>query len=330
MILPYLVLSVDMGTSNVNQGATASHYAPDEFQMWKGRDGVVPLLDHPALKYTAHRWERPPMFNLEKTIQCLQTGQIGPPDLMLTQLLLSWRCLTEKQIRYLARNSFNKGHEIGTRLRVLQKIGWFDGFVIDTPDGRRENMWMTGLAAHQYFELVEQVQGLQDPISMLQFKDYAVSLGAVNEFRLLLEERGHAPEVSYAPVWRKGDKPRPYSRFVVTTEQGPLTLYVERLSQKGKPISFMRKKLEMYEEMTKENGGALPNQGQGASMVVWSVGSIQSIQEIVGSMDYIPDSFFQAFLCDECLSEFPQAFFLATKGEKMGEVMTQPLQMDLL
>lgn len=319
-----------MDRSEAILGASAIPNPMDERQFWCGKNGVVPLLDHPAITYTAHKWDRPPNFNLELTIQRLNTGMIGPEDLVLTQHFLSMRCLTEKQIRQRARLSFRRGHEVGTRLRLLQKIGWFDGFVIDSPDGRREYMWMNGLAAHQYYDLIEQVGGLQDPIAMLQFKDYAVSLAAINEFRLILEERGHDLDVAYAPVWRKGDQPRPFSRFVLETERGTLTMYVERLFQKGKPLSFMRKKIEMYEAMLAENDGKLISFNGGAGMVIWSVGSLQAVQEIVASMDHIPETFFQAFLVDECLDDFPNAFFLAKKGKKLGEVLIQPLQMDLL
>lgn len=318
-----------MEASKLSTGETAAPVL-DESRIWRARDGNIPLLDHPALIYSAHKWERPPMINIDMTMRRLQNGEIGPPDLTLTRILLSWRCLTERQLRYLARHYFAKGHEIASRLRLLQKVGWFDGFYIETPEGKREYIWMLGLAAFQYYDLIEGIEGLQDPISLMRYKDNPIAMSAVNEFRLQLEERGRLPAASYAPVWRKGDEPRPYMVMKVQSEQGPLTLYVERLSQKGKPLSFMRKKIEMYEAMLAQNDGKLPSEDGGAAMVVWSVGSLQAIEEIVGSMDYIPESFFQAFLVDECLENFPHAFFLAQKGRRVGEVNLQPLQMDLL
>jgi len=213
---------------------------------------------------------------------------------------------------------------------MLQKIGWFDGFWIQNSDGIKENVWMHGLSAYQYYQLIMGVENMQDPMQLLQFKDYTLSLCAINELRLILEERGKVPLVKYSTMWRWSEPQRPFCTMVVDTDKGALTMYVERITQRVKPVTVMRKKLEMYEEMSNANGGRLPGLKKGASIVVWSVGSIQAIIEIVGSLDFMPDNFTQVFLVDECLETFPQSFFLAQKGKGMGTAELQPFTMDLL
>jgi hypothetical protein len=256
-------------------------------------------------------------------------GMIGEPDMALTNVLLDWRCVTERQIRRLTNHAFAKEHQAGTRLRTLQKIDWFDGLWYQKTGKEREHVWFLGSAAFHYYSIVHRMQ-LLDPLRMLQFKDYMLSLCAINELRLILEERGRYTEVEYAPTWVKGETIRPFSRFCVESSRGPLTLYVERVTQKGRPLSLMQKKIALYEQMAADNDGKLPAVKPGPVMVVWSVGSIQAIRELVGSIDYIPDHFVQAFLPDECLSDFPFSFYLAQKGSKVGDVQLQQMNMDIL
>lgn len=294
------------------------------------KGGTIPLLDDPTLTFSAHQWDKPSVLNLETTIHRLNAGQIGRPDMALSDLMSEWRCVTERQLRRLSSSVFKKGHQAGTRLRLLQKIGWFDGFMIQTMDGVKENVWMNGISASQYYQLVLGIENMQDPMQLLQFKDYALSICAINELRLILEERGKIPVVNYSPMWRRPEPQKPFCTMLVDTDQGALTIYAERITQRVKPMSVMRKKLEMYEELCAANGGKLPGLKKGASLVVWSVGSIQAIEEIVGSLDYFPDTFMSVFLVDECLDTFPQSFFLAQKGKGMGTVNLQPFTMDLL
>jgi hypothetical protein len=304
--------------------------AVDSSGIWKSRNGIIPILDDPTLTLSAHQWDKPPVINLEMTMHRVNIGQIGRPDKTLSDLLSEWRCVTEKQIRRLSSSVFNKGHKAGSRLRMLQKIGWFDGFWVQNSQGVRENIWMQGFAAHQYYERVLGVNHLQDPLQLLQNKDYALSLCAINELRMILEERGKVPDVTYAPMWIRPEKQLPFCTMVVDTDKGALTIYVDRITQRVKPVQVMRKKIQMYEEMCNENGGKLPGLKKGAAIIVWSVGSIQSIVEIVGSIDYLPEHMFQVFLVDECIETFPQSFFLAKKGKGMGTVDLQPFTMDLL
>jgi hypothetical protein len=301
----------------------------DLSRIWKARDGSIPLLDNPTLVYSAYKWDKPPIININLTTQRMKMGQIGQPDVSLSKLLIDWQCVTENQIRRLATPFFEKGHHAASRLRLLLKIGWFDGFSMSSTEGKKEHVWVNGISSHQYYTFVEGYENIQDPIQLLQATDYTLSICAINEFRLLLEERGNPVEVDYAPVGRKEDPTRPLAQFVVETNKGPLTIYMERLVQKGKPLSNLRKKIYMYEKMIELNGGKLPTTKKGAAMVVWSVGTIQAIEEIVGSADYFPETFFHVFLVDECLPAFPDAFIMAKKGQRVGEVNLSPVNMDL-
>ncbi len=315
-----------------SKGQEGTLLSPESFEisgLWRTREGTLPFLDDPTVSYTAHTWDKPPIFNLNLTMHRVQSQQITKSDMGLSRLLIDWKCLTEKQIRQLGRTYYDKGHLVGSRLRLLQKTGWFDGFVMQSLDGQREHIWLNGIAAFQYFSFVEGLENLDETTAMIAMKGFVVSICAINEFRLRLEERGKPAEATYSPIWRKSGPVLPLSRLVVDTNRGPLTLYVERLLQAGKPLSYLYKKIAMYEAMVEKNGGTLPAERGGAAMVVWSVGSIQAIEELVASIDHFPDHFLMTFLVDEHMDSFPNAFFLAKKGRNVGDVEIRPLNMDL-
>jgi hypothetical protein len=299
----------------------------DPSTLWKTKDGILPLFDDPTITQSAHRWTEPPRFDLNMTRRRISYGEIGSDDLALGNLLISWRCVTERQLRILAEPLYGVGHKVGKRIRVLQKIGWTDGFVIDASTGHREHIWMYGIPAYQFYQICMGAE-IEDPFTMLTIRGYALSICAINEFRFMLEQRGHVPEIHYSPVWRKGDPTRPFCQVDITVKSNPLTIYIERIMQKNEPLRRMRVKLDMYDQMFLKNNALLGPDGRPA-MVVWSVGSIEAIESLVGSIDYWPDSFLQVFLVDEFMDSFPNSFYLAKKGRKLGEVILEKINMDL-
>jgi len=301
----------------------------DTSSIWRAKDGTIPVLDDPTLVLTAHYWERPPILDLNVTLRRMQRGEIGSPDLHLSELLMDWYCLTEKQIRKLSLSVFDKEHKTATRLRMLQKIGWFDGFWIER-EGYKENVWIQGIASQQYFSFVAGVNVESNPMDMLNHRQYSLSICAINDFRIIIEDRGNVPKlVKYAPLWKKNCVFNPFCQMVVSTKKGSLTLYIERIIQSWHPLSIMRNKLAMYEKMTADNQGQLPPLEKGAALIVWSVGSIEAIKALVSSIDYLPD-LPMVFLVDELLQDFPHSFFIAKKGRTLGEVDLQAFSMDLL
>ncbi|CAG7651207.1 hypothetical protein PAECIP111802_04905 [Paenibacillus allorhizosphaerae] len=315
--------------SEITSGAAFSS-ALEYSDLWRARDGNIPPLDDPTLQFSAQRSEKPSVLHLQTIVNRVSAGQIGPPDLILTKFFQEWICLTERQIRRLAANSFDKAHHIGTRLRILQKLDWFDGYWFSRQGVlEKEHVWMLGQGAFIFYTMMHGMH-LLEPWQLHKYKSYSLSICAINELRMILEERGKYAEVVYAPNWSKGDPIRPFSQFFIQSEKGPLTMYVERLAQKSNPLRLMQKKQEMYEKMVADNAGKLPMVQPGAAMVVWSVGSLEAIEALVGSIDYMSDAFVQIFLPDECLDEFPRSFFVAKKGKREGEVELQRLNMDIL
>jgi hypothetical protein len=159
---------------------SAEPAALEASMLWKAQDGTIPPLDDPTLQLSAQQWERPPLINFNLILKRVASGMIGEPDMALTNILLDWRCVTERQIRRLTSHAFAKEHQAGTRLRTLQKMDWFDGLWYQQSSKEREHIWFLGSAAFHYYSIVHSMK-LLDPLRMLQFKDYMLSLCAINE-----------------------------------------------------------------------------------------------------------------------------------------------------
>lgn len=298
--------------------------------VWRTKSGQIPLFDHPTLISNMFHYEGRNTNRFEDTLRLINIGFIDEGAIFLSSLIMHFRCMSERQVRHLARDRFSKQNEIASRLRSLRKIGWFESLVIEDPEtGAKETLWWLGLTAVQYFQFQGHGADLQDPWLLINNNKLVIAVCAVNQMRAWFEDRDLIEKASYCPQWPKGEKPRPFATFVVRTVHGPLTLYVERLTQAGKPVHYMQTKIAMYEDMIRESGELIREQG-GSAMVVWSVGSFHAIEEIVGSIDHLPDSLLQAFVCDESMEDFPNAaFFFAQKIGRRGEVRLKPLQMDL-
>ncbi len=301
-------------------------------RIWKAQDGSVPIFDDPTLSFTILPWHSRPEANLEVTIFRVETGQISEVDLEVAVTLAKMQVLTEKQLRLLYSDKYGKGHKLATRLRDLQKMGWFDGWYMESEYNKREYVWSIGIAAKNYLGFVMGMNNLPNPIALTRNIPHYLTICAVNELRIQLQLQNiifNGDFVLYPHLAPNAENPLAVVKM--NTPVGPIVMYVERLQQTKKPLRFMKYKLKRYKEWI-EKEGHLPSPfpTPNPPIMLWSCATEEGVKEIIGSLNHLPDEMFHLFLIDEYMDNIKQAFFIAIKGETIGEVELKKFHFDFL
>ncbi|WP_240420375.1 hypothetical protein [Paenibacillus periandrae] len=301
-------------------------------RIWKSLDGGVPILDDPTLQFKMLPFRSRPETNLEVTVFRVETGQITESDLEVAVTLAHMKVLTENQLRRLYQNKFEKGHKLGSRLRFLQGIGWFDGWYMESEYNAREYVWSIGIAARNYLGFVMGMHDLPNPIALAQNISHYLSICAVNELRIQLLQRGiiaHEDFMLYPHI--SPNEENPLALIRMNTPVGSIVMYIERLQQTKKPLRFMKYKLKRYLNwIAREGRLPSPYPTDNPPIMLWSCGTEEAVSEIVGSLNHLPDEMIHLFLIDEHMADVKNAFRMAIKGEAPGEVQLKQFVFDFL
>ncbi|SED12638.1 hypothetical protein [Paenibacillus sp. GP183] len=302
----------------------------EPIRVWKSLDGSVPIFDDPTLRIKMLPWRSRPETNLEVTIFRVETGQITESDVEVAVTLAKMKVLTEKQIRVLYQDKFEKAHKLASRLRFLQQIGWFDGWYMESDYNGREYVWSIGIAARNYLGFVMGMKDLPNPISLAQNIPHYLTICAVNELRIQLLQKGIIKEEDFIlyPHLAPNEE-NPLALVKMNTPMGSVVMYVERLQQTKKPLRFMKYKLNQYADWIARVGHLpSPFPSDIPPIMLWSCGTEQAVREIVGSLNRLPEEMIHLFLIDEHMHDAKQAFFIAEKGEEAGRVTLKQFVFD--
>lgn len=276
---------------------------------WRALDGRVPQFDNPSMKITILPMNPRADVDIQSTLFRIQTGQISERDIEVARILGKHQVLTENQLRRLCAHLFEKSHELATRLRFLQKISWFDGFYIENEGYEREYVWTIGMASKNYLGFVVGAKDLPNPMHVLKHPDLYVSLCGVNEFIVQMKVKGIIDErqVRYQPpIMPKKEKPLAMVYF--ESSVGLVTFYFERLMQGKSPLQHMKSRLRKYVDWHNEKGElSSPIEGSRA-VVIWSLGSLEGLDQLMESLEYLSTDFPQLFMIDELQSDVTQSF----------------------
>ncbi|RUS44948.1 hypothetical protein [Cohnella sp. AR92] len=277
-------------------------------------------------------WQSRPDTNLELTVFRVETGQITESDVEVAITLAKMRVLTENQLRRLYQHQFPKAHKLGSRLRFLQQIGWFDGWHMESEYNAREYVWSIGVAARNYLGFVMGMHDLPNPIALAQNITHNLAVCAVNELRVQLLLKGiiHESDFVLYPHLAPNEE-NPLALVKMNTPAGAIVMYVERLQQTKKPLRFMKYKMKRYGDWIAREGtlpSPFPSDNQ--PIMLWSCGTEQAVIELVGSLNYLPDDMFHLFLIDEHMSDVKEAFRVAIKGDQPGDVILKKFVFDFL
>jgi len=300
-------------------------------KVWRAKDGGVPLYDDPTLHVSMFRWERIPDTTFEVIHNRVLTGQISKADIDIAVTLANALVLTEKQVRHLYGKQFRQEWKLASRLRYLQQIGWFEGWRVESEFNQREYIWSIGIAAKN---LIGYGMGMDvpDPLKIAQNIKGHIPICAINEMRIQLIERKvlETKNFSFHPNLAP-DYDSPLAIMEINTPMGKLVMYVERLHQSNQPKRFMEKKLRQYVKTVKEHGSLYnPFPESSNPILVWSCGTEEAIQHLVGSLQEFPTEIMQLFVVDEHLADIRKAWRMAVKGNKPGEVTIKKFDMDFL
>lgn len=300
-------------------------------RIWKAVDGSVPLFDDPTLSIKMLPWHNRPETHLEVTVFRVETGQITPMDVDVAVTLAKMKVLTEKQLRFLYAERFGKAHRLASRLRFLQQIGWFEGWVVESEFNKREYVWSIGIGAKNYLGFVMGMRDLPNPISVAQNIAHYLSVCAVNELRIQMLQRQAISEdkfVLYPHLAPNAETP--LALVGMNTPVGVIVLYIERLQQTRKPLRYMKMKLKRYKDLLDNGRLPSPFPTEHPPIMVWSCGTEEAAKDIVGSLNELPSEMIHLFLIDEHMADFRHAFRIAEKGNQVGEVRLQPFVFDFL
>jgi hypothetical protein len=284
---------------------------------WKNKEGKIPLFDHPSLKIDMFRWTRRPDTQIEVIQRRIETGQISELDIDIAVTLANAKLLTEQQIRYLYRN-VDKGHKIGTRLRVLQQNGWLEGWRLENQLEEREYVWSVGIAAKNFLGYMMGMQNIPNPVHFSSSIAEQLYYPAINEIRIRLLERGLLNKEKFElHPFIGAQMESPHAAFQLDTPVGKLEFLVERIQQRNKPLRFMKKKLSQYRSYYAEHG-RLPSvyKDSQQSVLVWSIAVEEGIDLLVSSYSKFEQEFMQLFLVDECLDDLRKSWRLARPLEE--------------
>jgi len=281
--------------------------------VWRTKEGNIPLLDDPNLKITMFCWSRRPDIQLDIIQQRIETGQISELDIDIAVTLANAKVLTEKQIRYLYRNVVDKGHKLGTRLRVLQQNGWLEGWKLENESNEREYVWTIGVAAKNFLGYAMGLQNLPNPLHFASSIGEQLHYPAINEIRIKLLEKGllKKERFEFHPFIAPEFEP-PHAVFQIDTPLGKMEFIVERLQQKSKPLRFLKRKLSQYKSYFAKHE-KLPTvyDDSTQSILVWSIASEEGIDSLVSSYSNFEQEFMQLFLVDEYLDDLRTGWRLA-------------------
>jgi hypothetical protein len=301
-------------------------------RIWKAQDGSIPIFDDPTLQFKMLPWQSRPDTDLQVTIFRVETGQITENDVDVAVTLAKMKVLTERQLRTFYKDKFEKAHKLGSRLRFLQQVGWFDGWFMESEHNAREYVWSIGIAARNYLGFVMGMHDLPNPIALAQNIPHYLSVCAVNELRIQLLQKGIIQEDDFVlyPHLAPNEE-NPLALVKMNTPMGALVMYVERLQQTKKPLRFMKYKLKRYLDWI-GRAGQLPSPfpTDHSPIMLWSCATEQAVIEIVGSLNHLPEEMIHLFLIDEHMQDVKQAFRMAIKGEKPGEVEIKQFVFDFL
>lgn len=277
--------------------------------VWKTKDGKIPLFDDPSLKVEMFRWTRRPDTQIEVIQRRIETGQISELDIDLAVTLANAKLLTEQQIRYLYRN-VDKGHKIGTRLRVLQQNGWLEGWRLDNEREEREYVWSIGVAAKNFLGYMMGMQNIPNPTHFSSAIGELLHYPAINEVRIRLLEKGllKKDKFEFNP-FIGAEIEAPHAVLQLETPVGKMEFLIERIQQKNKPLRFMKRKLSQYRSYFGKHG-QLPMKYKDSeqSVLVWSIATEEGVEALVTSYPKFEQEFMQLFLVDEQLMDIRKAW----------------------
>ena len=301
--------------------------------IWKARDGSVPFFDDPTYSIEMLRWNMDLDTTFETIYHRVLSGQISQLDIDVAITLAKARVLTEKQLRYIYRNAYPQSHKLATRLRFLQKIGWFEGWRFESEFNGREHVWSIGIAAKNYLGYGLGMD-VPDPMRIAQSIRNCLPFCAINEIRIKMIEKGvlDPSEFTFFPELAP-NYDAPLALMPITTPIGKMVLYIERLSQNRRPARFMKIKLRQYMHTVQEKGSLHnPVADSMNPVLVWSCGTEAAVVDIVGSLRQFPTEIMQLFLIDEYVDgdNIRGAWRVAIKGEKQGDVKIKKFDMDFL
>jgi len=304
----------------------------DPLRIWKSIDGGVPIFDDPTLQFKMLPWQSRPKTDLQITVFRVETGQITENDVEVAVTLAKMKVLTENQLRRLYQGKYEKAHKLGSRLRFLQQVGWFDGWYMESEYNEREYVWSIGIAAKNYLGFVMGMNELPNPIAMAQQIPHYLSVCAINELRIQLLAKGIIQDEDFVlyPHLAPNEE-NPLALVKMNTPMGAIVMYVERLQQTKKPLRFMKYKLKRYLDwIAREGRLPSPYPTDNPPIMLWSCGTEEAVKELVGSLNHLPDEMIHLFLIDEHMADVKQAFRMAIKGQQPGEVELKQFVFDFL
>ncbi len=312
--------------------STASSNASTQVvSLWTTKDGQVPFFDDPTFSIEMLKWNREPDTAYDSIHNRVLRGEIAKVDIDIAITLARAKILTEKQLRYLFRNVFPQSHKLATRLRYLQRIGWFEGWRLESEHNGREHVWSIGIAAKNYLGYGLGME-VPDPIRISQSIRNCLPFCAINELRIRLAEKKILSPDNF--VWYPElapDYEAPMALMAIKTPIGKMVMYVERLSQNKRPARFMARKMKQYLKTYQEIGSLYnPFQDSLSPIIVWSCGTEEAMREILSVQQVYPTEFMQLFVIDEYMDNLRHAWRIAIVGEAPGDVTIKPFDMDFL
>ncbi|EFV75046.1 MULTISPECIES: hypothetical protein [Cytobacillus] len=277
--------------------------------IWKTEQGLVPLLDDPTLQIEMFRWSRRPDLHLDIIQRRVQSGQISQLDLDIAITLASAKLLTERQLRFLYSRAM-KGHKLGTRLRVLQQIGWLEGWKLKSDFHDTEYVWSVGIAAKNFLSYCLGINEVPNPMHLASSIREQLFYPALNEIRIhLLSKKLIDKEKFKFHPFLSSDLESPHAAFQLDTPAGKMDFIVERITQGHNPLKFLKKKQSQYRKYATTNG-QLPKVFKDSvqSIVVWSISTEEGIEQLVSSYPNYEQEYMQLFIVDEHLDNFRYAW----------------------
>lgn len=299
--------------------------------IWKCKDGSIPLLDDPSLKFIMFRWNRRPDLNLDVVRRRIETGQISALDLDIAVTLSQATLLTEKQLRHLYRQHFPQAHKLGTRLRILQQNGWLEAWKMESDFNEREYLWSVGISAKNFLGYSMGLADVPNPIHLASSIQEQLFYPAINEIRIRLLEKSVLEKDKFVFFpFLSPTIDSPHAVFQLNTPAGKMEFLVERLQQKSRPLRYMKMKLSQYRKYVAEHG-ALPTYFEDSvqSVLTWSVSTDEGIAALVGSYPHFDQEFMQLFIVDEHMQEIRTAWRFAQREEEHN-VNLQLFDMDFI
>lgn len=285
--------------------------------IWKTAQGTVPILDDPTLQIEMFRWSRRPDIHLDVIQHRVKTGQISQLDLDIAITLASARLLTERQLRSLYSNTI-KGHKLGTRLRVLQQNGWLEGWKIKSEFHETEYIWSVGIAAKNFLCYSMGMNDVLNPIHMASSIKTLLYYSALNEIRIQLLAKGLLQKDKFVfHPFLSNELESPHAAFQLDTPAGKIDFIIERINQGQNPLRFLKRKQSFYRKYVTENG-SLPKvfKDTSRSVLVWSISTVEGIDQLVSSYPNYEQEFMQLFLVDEHIEDIRHAWRIARHLEE--------------